>query len=70
MNEKIKMIDCPDCEDGRVEYHCSACNDTGEGRYDGSVCHFCRNAPSYLKCNTCDGTGEIEDETIYEDEEE
>lgn len=59
---------CDDCEEGRVEIHCSTCNGSGEGMADGTICRECRGWGGYVdRCDTCGGTGEVEQD---EDENE
>ena len=56
MPDEIEMIPCPDCEEGQVWIDESrSC-----GVYPIGEC--CGGCGHNEKCETCDGTGEIEEE--------
>jgi len=56
----MKLGKCSECEGtGYIESHCTSCNGSGEGMYDGSCCSTCRGSGSgYAECSTCEGIGE------------
>jgi hypothetical protein len=60
MNTTAKMIECPDCEEGkRYEDTSRQCT-----TWRSECCGGCGY---YYQCETCKGTGEVEDEDETEE---
>lgn len=54
------QVDCPDCEDGKVEDRCCVCSGLGgDDRFD-TVCSLCHGlGGEYHPCDRCKSSGQI-----------